>query len=106
MSSMGEKPGHEPTAVPLRGAIWFVTIFIASAVVVHLGLWWMSRALILREQRGDVQNSALLSERPAPAEPRLQPSLAHGALPRQDLASMRLHEDAELIRRGWTRDGN
>lgn len=101
MSSTGETKPPEVHDVPLRGVLWFVGIFLAFAIVAHVGLWILYRAFLARDARMDTQNSALVSERPAPPEPRLQPSLPHNVFPRQDLILLREREDEEFAKRGW-----
>jgi hypothetical protein len=108
VSSTAESNKHEGTTISLRGVIWFVVIFIACAIVIHIGLWVMYRAFLARDAQMDVKNSALIADRAIAPEPRLQPSVGHDALPKQDLMNLRAHEDAEFEKRGWTRgpDGN
>lgn len=105
MSSTDEMKTSEKSPevhdVPLRGVLWFVAIFIAFVIVTHIGLWILYRGLITRDARMDVQNSALVGDRPAPPEPRLQPSLPHNVFPKQDLVLLRQSEDNEFAKRGW-----
>jgi hypothetical protein len=95
------KLGHEPLALSVRGIVIFVICFIVSAVIIHAVVWWLYRGSMQQEQTEDRPASALVSQRPAPAGPPLQPSPNHQALARKDLAAMRAAENAEFARRGW-----
>jgi hypothetical protein len=93
--------GHEPLTLSVRGLVIFVVCFIASAVVIHIVVWRLYRGSMQQEQSNDARRSALISQRPPPAGPALQPSPAHEALPQQDLAALRAAENAEFAKRGW-----
>src|SRR3954453_17890065 len=92
---------HKPLTLRGRGLVIFVVCFIASAVVIHIVVWRLYRGSMQQEQSNDAPRSALISQRPPPAGPALQPSPAHEALPQQDLAALRAAENAEFAKRGW-----
>jgi hypothetical protein len=92
---------HEGSHIRLRGLIKFVIGFVVAGVVIHAIVWWM---FILFRDTKDNLGEAVTGVTPQyipPPEPRLQPSIAHNALPVQDLVSMREREHAEFSRRGW-----
>jgi hypothetical protein len=93
--------GHESSTVSLRGVIIFVVVFVITAAVLNWLIWILYRAMIAHEERGDEPTSALVSDRPTPPEPQLQPFGAHG-LPQQDMAALRAMENVEFAKRGWT----
>jgi hypothetical protein len=92
--------GHQASTVSLRGVIIFVVVFVITGVVLNWLIWILYRAMIAHEERRDEPTSALVSDRPAPPEPQLQPFGAHG-LPQQDMAALRAMENLEFALRGW-----
>lgn len=101
---------HESSDVPVRPLFWFIVIFIVFAVVSHLALWFMYKALVKGEQKRQDPAQTMIA-RPADAsvpknQPLLQP-FPHKDVPPQratpvsDLADMRASEDKQLQNYGW-----
>ena len=64
--------GHEPSTVSVRGTVWFIIVFFAFAVVVHVIIWVMYREMVKYEQRQNIPRSALNATTEVhPPEPRL-----------------------------------
>jgi hypothetical protein len=93
--------GHEPSAISVRGVMWFFVWFFITAVVVYTVAWLMYRTVLREEEAADVLRSAVPGVLQPPPEPRLQPSIHHQSLPREDLAAMHERERAEFVNRGW-----
>ena len=91
--------GHEVSDVRIRGFVWFVVLFIAAAVVIHLTLWGLYGALLGHQPAGS-ESPVAVYNRPPPA-PQLQGSQAHPPLDRQDMEHFRQREEALLNSYGW-----
>ncbi|HVT44071.1 MAG TPA: hypothetical protein VMT00_06750 [Thermoanaerobaculia bacterium] len=66
---------HEESDVNVRAILWFVAIFIAVAIVVHLAVAWLFFQFRDRAQGRQGPPVTMVSdvEPPAPPSPRLQP---------------------------------
>jgi hypothetical protein len=96
--------GYDPTNPKVRALVWFGVWFL-TAILVILAVTWVIYSGITRQfERGDVQRSALASQRLPTPEPRLQPSPGHDVLPQVDVRKMLEQENAEFARRGWSLD--
>jgi hypothetical protein len=94
--------GHEQSDVTLRPLIQAAAILVAIAVVVHVALWVAMLIFERGERRDDPPPSPVAEARPAPPEPRLQPTMqAHPTLPYQDVVAMRQADRAALSSYGW-----
>lgn len=103
---------HETSDINVRGVFWFIVIFIAFAVVVHVLLYFLYSAF-RKEFRGDIQPARTAIRAPAqvPQTPRLQPFPAkdqngqpiapNASTPPVDMAEMRAAEDEALNNPGW-----
>lgn len=97
--------GHEPSTVSVRGVLWFLVVFVAFAVVVHVLIYVMYKQMVKYEEAQNVQRSALTAiDIPAP-EPRLQPSIHHHeSTESEDLAAMNGLAYLEFYNRGWIKE--
>ena len=97
-----ETLAHEHSNIDARAIVKFAIWFVGSTTVVVLLVLLLYRALLAHETSFDVQTSAVAHERPAPPEPRLQPTAKfHDTLDQQDMAAMLMRENQEFARRGW-----
>jgi hypothetical protein len=85
---------HERSDVDTRAILGFGVALILTAIVIHLGLYWLLEYYEERSPRTAPAVSAPGVEEQIPP-PRLQIS------PRSDLAEMRAAEDRELTTYGW-----
>jgi hypothetical protein len=95
-----ESPLHESSNINLRALIWFVVIFVVSAILIHgviYGIFAGFRQAVAQER----EITGVSADHIPPPEPRLQPSVEHNQLPTLDLARMHEAEYAEFARRGW-----
>src|SRR5580704_11187778 len=108
MMQTAEKPpspealrqGYEPPDVGNRGLLIFFVIFLATAVVVNLGLWGLLKIYMSEPRSVDVKLSAAPAAKRFP-QPDLQPVQSHNQLPWQDLQDLK-REKADLFRQlGW-----
>jgi hypothetical protein len=108
MTRTAEKPptpealrqGYEPPDVGNRGLLIFFVIFLATAVVVNLGLWGLLKIYISEPRSVNVKISAAPAQKRFP-QPDLQPVQSHNQLPWQDLQDLK-REKADLFRQlGW-----
>jgi len=101
---------HEESDVNVRALLWFVVIFIAFAVVMHIALYGMFRFFVTFE-RGRTNAPLTAMQRPEdmdiPQTPRLQPfrmkenDAPYNATPVVDMEEMRAHEQKVLDNYGW-----
>jgi len=97
-----ETLAHEHSNIDARAIVKFAIWFVASTIVVVLLVLWLYRTFVSHETSFDVQTSAVAHDRPAPPEPRLQPTANyHNTLDQQDMAAMLMRENDEFARRGW-----
>ena len=84
--------GHEPTAIGLRALVWFLVIFVAAAVVIHVIVWFLMIGFERGQATADppVSPLAVPANRPPPPEPLLQPSPAQPE-PRQPWQDMKTY---------------
>ena len=95
---------HEVTGVSIRALMWFFGAFIAVAVVLHAGLWFLLLHFAHEPRAVDAPRS-IVAGAPAPLDaPPLQPTPAHDRLPYQDLQQMYAREDAVFAALGWSVD--
>ena len=94
--------GHEQSDVTLRPLMQAAGILIAITVIVHVALWGAMRVFERAERRDDPPPSPVADARPAPPEPRLQPTMqAHPTLPYEDVIAMRQADREKLNTAGW-----
>ncbi len=101
---------HEHSDVPVRPLLVSLVIFIVFAVVTHLALWFMYKALV-KGERARMEAPQTQVIRPADAsvpqnQPLLQPFPRANIPPQRntpvtDLADMRRTEDTALNTYGW-----
>ena len=96
-----QSPLHESSNISLRGLIKFGVWFVIVGTVINLTIWLIFVLFRSNENRREEPVSGTISQQLPPPQPRLQPSIAHNALPVQDLKAMREREHAEFMRRGW-----
>ncbi len=104
---------HEESDVNVRALIWFFVIFVAFAVVAHIGLWFLFKGFARIERRdiapltqmprpenaGVPQNQPLLQPFPREAGQEVLPP--NRSTPVTDLKEMREQEDQALHSYGW-----
>src|SRR5882724_2285670 len=83
--------GHEVRDVNVRGVLWLIVIFIASAALIHVGIGWMFLRMAHERANSFPAEMPIVRLDNVP-EPRLQIS------PREDLEKLRADEDAKLKR--------
>jgi hypothetical protein len=94
--------GHEQSDVTLRPLLQVAGILVAITVIVHVALWVAMRSFERDERRADPPPSPVADARPAPPEPRLQPTIeAHPTLPFEDVIAMRRSDREVLESYGW-----
>ncbi|HYG36179.1 MAG TPA: hypothetical protein VEC99_15415 [Clostridia bacterium] len=96
----GVDSGHESKDITIRWVVVAALVLLATAVLVHIAMWLMDRALARgREPIGATgalrPNVRLNSQWRNFPEPRLQTS------PKQDMATFNAREEAELHSYGW-----
>jgi hypothetical protein len=105
---------HESTDVPVRPLWWALIIFVAFAIVAHVVILFMYKAMV-RGERERMEAPQTQVARPVEvavphAQPLLQPFpreekgapvAPYRATPVIDLATMRANEDAVLKHYGW-----
>jgi hypothetical protein len=96
----GVATGHESKDISMKWIVRSAAVLLASAVIVHAGVWWLDRALGRARQpaavaRAPEEGGRLNAEWARFAEPHLQIS------PRLDLAGLSARENAELHSYGW-----
>jgi hypothetical protein len=98
-----ESPLHEPSAIRLRGMLWFFFWFFLGLIVLHIFLYWLYHVYLADAAKESVPITGLTGSftRSVPPEPRLQPSIDHDQLPRIDMDAMHARDAAEFRRRGW-----
>jgi hypothetical protein len=99
MSSAPELPAkrYEPDRLSRRGAIVFLVVLIAGAVVIHVGVWWLYRDLIAAPRAVDAPRSVVSPEDVAGYRT-LPPLNEDGA------AAQRTRENEVFEKLGWTID--
>jgi hypothetical protein len=94
--------GHEQSDVALRPLLWSASILVGATVVAHVALWLAMRSFERDERQQDALPSPVAEARPAPPEPRLQPSVEfHPTLPYEDVIAMRRADEQVLGTYGW-----
>ncbi|HVX84896.1 MAG TPA: hypothetical protein VH253_08780 [Phycisphaerae bacterium] len=83
------RAGHELSGVAHRGIGIFVLWFFATAIALHVFLWFFLAYEVHREARSEPGPFALGADRPTTIPQPLQPSIAHNSLPWQDLPALR-----------------
>lgn len=92
---------HEPERIRLRVMIQFFIWFFVIAIVIHILIYAVYVLYRSQARAQSVPITGLSNTHVAPPEPRLQPSLAHDALPRVDMETLRQQNLEEFRRRGW-----
>jgi hypothetical protein len=111
MEGIDEKPpspialrqGYEPPDLNVRGLLIFLVVFLVTAVVIHVGIWFLNEYLLRRPRPADAVTSAVPVVRQFP-EPDVQPSEWHNHVPWQDMADLRRSEAARFGQLGWKAD--
>lgn len=86
--------GHALAGINTRGILKFLfLLFIPAAIVIHVAVYFLLGYSVRRQQRTEAPAFPLGLERPTTLPQPLQPSIAHPALPWQDLPLLR---DADL----------
>lgn len=108
---------HEQSDIDVRAILWFIVIFIAFAVVAHVGLYFHFAALRRSMQDPNLLPVSQVRGQAAriPPEPRLQPfpvpagpgeDLSPLATnPQQDMGAMNAEQDERLSSWGWVDQG-
>lgn len=93
---LGDNPDviHERSDVNIRAILRFAVGLIITAIVIHVGLYWLLEHYEERWTRSAPAVSAPGAKEQVPS-PRLQIS------PHSDLAKMRAEEDKKLTTYGW-----
>ena len=98
--------GHEPDGLRMRTLVWLVVGFIAFAVAVQIGIWFVLKHYTHGPRAADRARSVARVEAGPPADaPPLQPTPGHDRAPWQDVAAMRASEDQVFAQMGWTVKG-
>jgi hypothetical protein len=92
--------GHEDTKVPLRGILWFVAGFIATAVIIHLALIGYGALLGAHEKGFGRVHQIRPNQVPQYPAPALQ------VKPQVDLQTYRTRADHDLNSYGWIDQGH
>ena len=102
----GESPLHEASSIRLRAIIVFFVWFFIGLVAIKISVYAIYRVFLHEAAKTSVPITGLVGDvaHSIPPEPRLQPSLDHKSLPKEDLAAMRERDLAEFRRRGWVDD--
>jgi hypothetical protein len=100
-----ESPLHEHEHIRLRAMVHFLVWFVVSVIIVHILIFVCYRVYQNQAKKQNVEITGLTETRIPPPEPRLQPSLAHDALPRIDMETLRSREMEDFKRRGWVSEG-
>jgi hypothetical protein len=121
-SSESLEAGYERSTISVKGLAWFLLVLIATAVVIHIGVWYLYRDYVRSDERSDRPFSALtdpgaidqynrshgarlgVTAAPQPPPPRIQPTAPEHNLPADDLRQMHQSEDEIFRRMGWTVD--
>jgi len=107
-SSESLDAGYEASGVNVRALAWFVVGLAITAIVVHVGVWYLLVGYERQEEKHERAASALqVLEQPAPPRPRLQPNPFDNdphANPPVDLQKMYADEDAKFRQMGWAVD--
>lgn len=87
--------------ISLKGIAWTVVGLLATALVVHVLMWWLIEGFESIEKRQDPRPTPIEAAFPQgpPPEPRLQ------VAPEEDLRAMRAEEDAVLHVPAWVNQG-
>jgi|ERR1051325_4789094 hypothetical protein len=103
---------HETSDVSVRALLWFVVIFVAFAVVVHVLLYGLFKVYVWQaKNEPHPARTAMKTAPPIPENPRLQPFPSKdakgtdvaptSATPVVDMAEMRQKENEALTTPGW-----
>jgi hypothetical protein len=94
--------GHEQSDVELRPLLYIAGILIGVTLFVFVLLWVAMQVFEREERRADRPLSPVAAQRPAPPEPRLQPTIQHHpTLPYEDVQAMLRHNHQILSNYGW-----
>ena len=122
-STESVEAGYETSGVSIKGLLWFVIGLIVTAVVVHVGMWFLlSAADHATRAHLDRPTSVLMDKKfnddyekrtgikvdvaqlPPSPPPRIQPSPGDERIPSADLQLMYEQEDDLFRRMGWDID--
>lgn len=98
------KLGHEPSAISVKGVIWFLICLVLTIAVTFAFIWAVWYFLLRQEAKSDLPNSALSStvKEQAPPGPVLQPSIGiHEHIEHEDLDGMHASENERFSQMGW-----
>lgn len=95
--------GYEPPDVSNVGMLIFFAIFIATAIVINLGVWGLIKYYDAMPRNVDVPLSAAPKQTRFPP-PNLQPIEKHNQLPWQDLRDFRNEKNQLFTQLGWKVD--
>lgn len=94
-SETRQRGGHEATKVPLKGVLWFVAGFIATAVIIHVCLIGYASLLGAYEKGFGRVHQIRPNQVPQYPAPALQ------VKPQVDLQTYRTRADRDLNSYGW-----
>jgi hypothetical protein len=114
-STQNPEVHHETHDVNVRAILWFAAAFVVTAIVIHVGLYFLFRGFAARERARADQPLTLVTraERQVPPLPRLQPfpevapewkgAQQHALFktPVDDMDELRTTEDEILNSYGW-----
>lgn len=92
--------GYESSEISIRGVLWFVVIFLFTAVVLHIALWYLLNWYGSDRRVVDVPASNVPQIDDFP-EPNLQPTQQHNRLPFQDIGELLRRWDSLFGQMGW-----
>ena len=88
--------GYESRDISVRAIVIFMVTMFASAAVIHWGVWGLMGTFERHNAANDHTPSPFADRHAPPPEPRLQPSVAHAALPYEDMNALKARWKAEL----------
>jgi hypothetical protein len=102
------KLGHEPSAISVKGVIWFLIIMVLTIAATFAFVWVVWRFLVDDLAKTDLPRSSVASLKVTPANPQLQPSKGiHEHMEHEDLNAMHDSENQRFSQMGWMQpDGN
>jgi hypothetical protein len=97
------KLGHEPSAISVKGVIWFLIGMMLTIAATFAFVWVVWHFLIVLHEKEDVPNSAFVTSKitPTGSGPLLQPSVIHDHVEHEDLDAMHDGENQRFSQMGW-----
>ena len=92
--------GYQPERAPVRGLLVFIVLVVATAVILHVLIWWLMKGIEARNAGTESPRSVLPQDQ-TPPEPQLQSSVGHDATDYQDLAALQRRENDMFTKLGW-----